>query len=299
MEGLCLSGGGDHIAYEVGACLALAEVGIHPTAITGTSAGAILGAFLAQWRPEEFHVGAKAAVDELLNRITGPRNVRRYRFPPYVSALWENSIFVTDRLRKTLGELIDPQRLLDSGVELRITATNLEAMRTEIFDQHHQHIIDCIWASAAFPIFFQLVQIGGIGPLYTDGYLDTAPLSHLINLGVSRAYVVLTRDPSKPKPLSAQQLGTVPKVASRVAYGFVQETIANDVKRCSMYNELVLAGLRSKHRVVEAVTVKPSRHLSGSSLDFDPDVIQDEMRLGYEDVIAQKISRAYDDDGAT
>jgi NTE family protein len=284
-DGVCLSGGADNGAYQAGAYLYLAECGLLSAVKiwSGTSVGAInLGGYAMFGRGEQ--LAAAEYVRELwLERITDWRSIYRHRFPPWVSSAWSNSIYQTHPLRRLLEELVDVDRIRASGNLCRITATNLESLKLEVFDQNHEHLLDCIMASSAFPVAMPLTQIGGRGPFYTDGYLDTAPLAHTIEAGARRVVCILTQDPWAPKPVKADELGTVPKVFMRVMAGFVQEIMRNDVETCEHVNELVELGLaRPGQDRVDVTVIAPSRPL-GPSLDFDAQGIRDNMELGYND----------------
>jgi len=264
--------------------VAIAESGLYPEGfkvISGTSVGAINGGGVAQYAPAEFSEGAEYARRMWLERITSWRSIYRHRFPPYLAGAWKPSLYRDDPLRALLDDVIDEGRVKTSGVELRVTGTNLEVGCVSVWSQRHPRLIDCIRASASFPVAFPLVEVDGA--LHTDGYLDVAPLSHALEPGIDQLVVVLTQDPWSPPTKTRAELGTVPAVGMRAVGLLVAEAMRNDIDTCQAVNNAVAVGTAPVGCCYVNVTIiAPSRPL-GPSLDFDADGIRANIDLGYED----------------
>lgn len=148
-----LSGGGARGFAHLGVVKALGENGIHPSAISGTSAGAIAGAFLANG----YHP------DEIIEILAGKLNRRMLGWPSFsvgFMSFKKVGEYLERNLRyKTFEELPTP---------LFITATSFIDGSQKIFDSGK--LIDAITASCAIPAIFPVYEIDGIP--YVDGALS-------------------------------------------------------------------------------------------------------------------------------
>ena len=141
-----LSGGGIRGAAHLGVLRAFREAGTVPSAISGTSAGALIGALIADgWTPEE----VKGMFLEELRR---PRLMRK---PILVSKRIET--FLRRALRHTYFE--------ELSIPLHVTATDLEKGGQHIFSSGE--LIPALMASCAIPMVFPPVQVNGV--YYVDG----------------------------------------------------------------------------------------------------------------------------------
>jgi len=230
--GLVLTGGGARAAYQVGALRALAELfGNGPLpfqVVTGVSAGAINGSSLAA-EADDFAGAVKHLADTWL--ALTPERVYRTDALSLVSigSGWfrgltaggthpprrYNHLLDTTPLRELLGREIRFERIREN-VELgllrgmAISATNYETGTSVTFFDGQPELepwarsrrmgvktditLDQVMASAAIPIFFPPVQIGG--SWYGDGGVRlTAPMSPALHLGADRVLVIGIRHP--------------------------------------------------------------------------------------------------------
>lgn len=148
-----LSGGGARGFGHLGVTKALAERDIYPSEISGTSAGAIAGAFLAcGFTPEEI---IEMLVGKLSRRMIGWHSFR-------TGLMSFNKIgdYIESNLRyKTFEELPIP---------LYITATSFIDGKQKVFSKGN--LMDAIIASCAIPAVFPAYTIDGIP--YVDGGLS-------------------------------------------------------------------------------------------------------------------------------
>ncbi|MEO8733695.1 MAG: patatin-like phospholipase family protein [Flavobacteriales bacterium] len=141
-----LSGGGARGAAHLGVLRAMEEVGIRPSAISGTSAGALVGAFIADGRtPQE----TMALVQE---------NVKRSR-------LIRRPALASKRIEGFLRAHLTHERFEDLPIPLYVSATNLEKGGQHIFSSGE--LVPALMASCAIPMIFPPVLVGGT--YYVDG----------------------------------------------------------------------------------------------------------------------------------
>lgn len=155
--GVVLSGGGVRGYAHLGALQALAEKGIKPDLISGVSAGAIAGVFIASgMSPLE----AFAA----LSKYTF-RDVTRFRLP-------RNGLLSLDNLGDRIKGAIDCSSFEELQIPLVVGVSNLLSGKIEYID--HGPIAPIIQASASIPVLFSPVKHND--QLYVDGGLfDNLP----------------------------------------------------------------------------------------------------------------------------
>jgi len=159
--GLVLSGGGFKGAAHIGAIKAFEEAGIIPSHVSGTSAGAIVGALYAgNYTPKEIKAFLKKTPIFKFNRFTRKK-----------AGFLDSEKFQEDL------EAFFPENTFEAlPKKLYITATNLVEGCTKVFNKGD--LIKPILASAAFPGVFTPVKINH--QLYADGgILDNFPIKPL------------------------------------------------------------------------------------------------------------------------
>lgn len=148
-----LSGGGARGFAHLGIVKALNEHNIYPSAISGTSAGAVAGAFLANgFNPDE--------VSEILTGKLSLRLLSWNKFKKGLVSFQGIKNFLKNNLRYDTFEKLP--------IPLYITATSLYDGSQKIFGSGS--IVDAIEASCAVPVVFPPVVIDGVP--YVDGGLS-------------------------------------------------------------------------------------------------------------------------------
>jgi NTE family protein len=187
---LALQGGGSHGAFTWGVLdRLLEEPWLQIVAISGTSAGAMNAAVLADGWTRGGAEAARAALDQYWRRVSRAaafsplqrspvdRLMGRWSLdtsPAYVamdlmSRLWSPYVLNPlglNPLRNILAESIDFDRLVGSPIKLFITATNVRTGRGRIF-RNPEITPDVLLASACLPTMFQAITIDG--EAYWDG----------------------------------------------------------------------------------------------------------------------------------
>jgi len=200
---LALQGGGAHGAFTWGVLDRLLEDDrLAIEGISGTSAGAMNAAALAQGYMAGGAAGARAALDKfwmrlsefsifgpvqpgVIDRIMGNFNLDnspsyllfdaiQRMFSPY-----QLNPLNFDPLRTILREEIDIEALrASSQIKLFVSATNVRTGKIRVFENQDLSI-DALLASACLPLVFQAIEIDG-DPYWDGGYMGNPALFPLI-----------------------------------------------------------------------------------------------------------------------
>lgn len=153
--GLVLSGGGARAFAHFGAMYALNERGIYPDIISGSSAGALMGAFIADGdNLQDFMRHAKdPEFVKLAKRVISPSE-----------AHGEASVY----LRELISKFLRATTFEELKIPLCITVTDFDKGTSKFFESGD--LIEPLVASCSVPIFFNPVNIGGVR--YVDGGIN-------------------------------------------------------------------------------------------------------------------------------
>lgn len=181
-----LSGGASLGSIQVGMLLALAEAGIAPDLIVGTSVGAVNGGWLAA-RSDLAGIGGLADVWRSLTR----HDVFPTR--PIVGLLGflgklPNLVPATG-LRRLLNRHLEFSRLEEAPTPLHVVATDVMSGHDVLLSSGNA--VDAIAASAAIPAVLPPVHLNG-RELMDGGVVNNTPLSHAVALGADVIYVLPT-----------------------------------------------------------------------------------------------------------
>jgi len=161
--GLVLSGGGARGIAHIGVLKALNELNIHPTIISGTSAGSIIGVLYAMGLSSQ----------EMINFVGHSSLWKFFRFEWSAGGLSN-----LNYLKERLIQIGIPPNFEDLQKKLFVSATNLTKGKTEIF--HEGPLLETILASCSIPLVFKPVIING--DRYADGgILNNLPASAIIS----------------------------------------------------------------------------------------------------------------------
>lgn len=159
--GLVLSGGGAKGIAQIGAIKALEEFNIYPTHISGTSAGAVVGALYASGMANE----------QIFNFFKTTSLFTRSKF-----AYKKPGFINTDKFYNDLIHFFPKDDFSDLKKPMYVTATNILKGTLEIF--HEGKLIKPILASASFPGVFTPIEMNNT--LYVDGgTLNNFPIEPL------------------------------------------------------------------------------------------------------------------------
>ena len=193
---LALQGGGAHGAFTWGVLDRLLEVPwLRFDGISGTSAGAMNAAVMADGYAEGGPEGARAALERFWKRVADAALLSPLRRGPLeiLTGQWTldySPVFLaldisarvfspydlnpggSNPLRKILLESINFTRLASAPIRLFVTATNVRTGRGRIF-RNADLTPDALLASACLPTMFQAVEIDG--EAYWDGGFSGNP----------------------------------------------------------------------------------------------------------------------------
>jgi NTE family protein len=182
-----LSGGAGLGAIQAGMLRALYEHGIRPDVIVGTSAGALNGAFIAS-RPQT------VATADALGAIW--RELRRGQVFPvnpitgllgFVGA--RDHLVPDSGLRRLISLHVDVEELDDLLIPLHVVA--VDVISGEELRLSHGPLPDAVLASCAIPGVLEPVSWGD-RMLMDGGVANNTPISHAVQLGARRIYVLPT-----------------------------------------------------------------------------------------------------------
>jgi NTE family protein len=227
---LALQGGGSHGAFTWGVLdRLLEEPWLRIEAISGTSAGAMNAAVLADGWLEGGASGAREALTTYWARVAQAGTFSPLQRTPLDRALgrWtldHSPVFVgfdmmarifspynlnpagINPLKKILDECIDFDRLAHSPIKLFITATNVRTGRGRIF-RNGEITPDVLLASACLPTLFQAIEIDG-DPYWDGGYVGNPTITPLIRESDARDTILVQINPRERPgtPRSANEI---------------------------------------------------------------------------------------------
>ncbi len=178
-----LGGGGLLGAHEVGMLRALAEAGIRPDLVVGTSVGALNGALVAadpaaaadrlsrMWQGEEL----RAAFSE---RLWG-RAARLVRSGTHLHSL--------EPLRRVLAAALPGDSFSDLALPFQCVAASIEEAAARWFSAGP--VVPAVMASCAVPGLLPPVEVGGVH-YFDGGLVDSIPVGRALTLGADTIYVL-------------------------------------------------------------------------------------------------------------
>ncbi|MEO9485279.1 MAG: patatin-like phospholipase family protein [Ekhidna sp.] len=160
--GIALGGGGARGFAHLGAIQGLSEQGIRPDMIAGTSAGAMVAAFIASGKePKEIHDLLKEKDLFGYSKIQWPKE----------------GLFSLDGLGKVLAKEISIDRIENMRTPLIITVSNLNKGIVQYLTKGN--LVDAVLASGSIPFIFKPVEIDGC-KCADGGIMDNLPLKPLL-----------------------------------------------------------------------------------------------------------------------
>jgi NTE family protein len=212
-----LQGGGSHGAFTWGVLdRLLEEPWLQIEGISGTSAGAMNAAVLADGYGEDGAQGARRALEKYwryvsdsarfspLRRTPLDRLLGRWRLDtsPLFLAMdmmsrlyspYDFNLTGSNPLRGLLEELIDFERLKRVSIKLFISATNVRTGRVRVF-RNSEITPDVLLASACLPTLFHAVEIEGES-YWDGGYSGNPTITPLIRECHSKDTILIPINP--------------------------------------------------------------------------------------------------------
>jgi NTE family protein len=201
---LVLQGGGALGAYQAGVFEALANAGIEPDWVIGTSIGAVNGALIAGNAPRqrvaqlrEFwrNLGNVSAGGNWATVLQGIPTFFRPRPTAWAAplahiGLEQASYYSTEPLKRSLESLIDKKIFARAATRLTVGAVAVRSGTLKYFDSRDIPLrIDHVMASAALPPAFAAVRIDG-EPYWDGGVYSNTPIEAVFDDHPRRSSVI-------------------------------------------------------------------------------------------------------------
>ena len=231
---LALQGGGSHGAFTWGVLDRLLEEDwLQVEAVSGSSAGAMNAAVLADGWAEGGPAGARAALDAYWERVAQAAMFSPLQRTPLDRLLgrWTldySPVFVAfdlasrlfspydlnprgfNPLTTILAQSIDFNRLARSPIKLFITATNVHTGRGRIF-RNTELSPEVLLASACLPTMFQAVEIDG-EPYWDGGFAGNPTITPLVRESAAQDTILVQINP-RVRPGTPR---TAPEILNRL-----------------------------------------------------------------------------------
>ena len=216
-----LGGGGVLGAHEVGMLQALAEAGVRPDLVLGTSVGALNGVFVAAHRDPEAAVAELAAVwrEGVAAEAFGGSLFGRVR----TLARSGTHLYPNEPLRQLL-ERLPVDRIEELALPFQCVAASIERAAAHWFTAGP--IVPAVLASAAVPGLLPPVRVGD-EHFFDGGLVHSIPVGRALELGARTVYVLHVGRIERPLqvPTRPWEVGLVAfEIARR--YRFTEEMAA-------------------------------------------------------------------------
>ena len=211
--GIALGGGGARGFAHLGVLKALEEKGIQPDVISGVSAGALAGVFIAAGEKPD-------AVFEMM---------KTNKFNDFAQVIVPaNGLLSLEKTRKLLEKHLTAVTFDDLKIPLFIAATNLLEGKVEYFSSGKLALI--VQASMSIPVLFSPVKIGK--GLYADGgIMNNLPVEPLI--GKCKKIIAVNISPLQ----TAVKIQNLIDAAARTFQLSVNATIKGIEDKCDLFIE--------------------------------------------------------------
>jgi NTE family protein len=207
--GLVLSGGGARGLAHIGVIAALEKHGISPGVISGSSMGAVVGAFYA----------AGITPEEMLNLARNRKiyNLFNWKFPKH------GGMLSLDLLREVLEQNLPFNSFNSLKKRLFITVSNISAGRLEVISQGDLH--QAVITSASIPVIFEPQIING--HTYVDGGLfNDLPVEPIV--GQCQKIIASHVNYNGPDP----ELTSIRAIAERVYRLAIYQHVERNFHKC-------------------------------------------------------------------
>jgi len=211
--GLVLSGGGARGFAHLGVAKALLEKGIKPDIISGVSAGAIAGVFLASGMDPE-------SIFQLLKEQDFMK-ISQFKMS-------KQGFIRLEGLKQQIKIHIPFKNLEDLPIPLIVAVCNLNKARIEYIS--NGPLAEIVQASSSIPVLFSPVQLGK--DLYVDGgVLDNLPIKPVRK--ICNKVIAVNISPIH----ETEKLDNILQIATRVFHVSVDKSTVKSGKQADLYIE--------------------------------------------------------------
>lgn len=257
---LALQGGGSHGAFTWGVLdRLLEEPWLQIAGISGTSAGAMNAAVLADGWTADGATGARRALDDYWRRVSRAaafsplqrspldRFLGRwsldtspaYLFTDLMSRMlspYDLNPLSYNPLREILAQSIDFERLAGSPIKLFVTATRVRTGRGRIF-RNAEITADVLLASACLPTMFRAIEIDG--EAYWDGgYAGNPTITPLVRETDAQDTIIVQINPTE-RP---EEPRTAAEILNRLNEISFNSPLAKELRMIALLREVADPG---------------------------------------------------------
>lgn len=211
--GIALGGGGARGFAHLGILKALEEKGIKPDIISGVSAGAIAGAFIASGKsPDETY-----------------EIIKKYNFTGISELnIPKTGLLSLSKMKENIKKKLEVGNLEDLSIPLIICVTNMLDGKPEYMTEGP--LADIVQASASIPVLFSPVELNG--KLYSDGGIfDNVPVRPLRS--ICKKVIAISISPIQ----KIGELNNLVQVAARMFQLAVNPDHKELKKHCDLFIE--------------------------------------------------------------
>ncbi len=263
--GLVLEGGAMKGMHTSGVLDVFLDNNISFDGAIGVSAGALFGVnFVSKQHGRAIRYNSKYCSDK--------------HYMGLYSLLTTGNVVNTEFAYYTVPQKLDifDDETYKNGIPFYVVVTNIETGEAEyprlnsVFSE-----METLRASGAMPFFSKPVKLGD--SYYLDGGVaDSIPFEKFREMGYEKLVVVLTKDKDYVK-------GPMPKKMVEALYAKKYPEFANAlINRHEMYNEQVRK-LRELEASGDAFVIRPSKPLTISRIEKDPDKLWEAYNQGLDD----------------
>jgi len=272
-----LSGGGAKGAFQVGAMQALAEKGVVPDVIYGTSVGALNATGYS-------YIGLDG-LESLWRAIKRRRDMLGLNLAKILT-LQAKGVFNTKPLRRKIKKITKGN---DADFPVWVCVTNLNDGSISYHRSETPSFERMVEASASIPVAMEPIR----RYLVDGGVREQAPLKRAIQDGADRIILILCNPMIDKMKRWGYDDGFLPliRIGLRAVQMLQHEVYVNDINVCQLINEKI------KHQVDDAPIMKriidlqvyAPKHTVIDTLDFNPRKINKAMMQGWEVVSDSKL----------
>jgi NTE family protein len=257
---LALQGGGSHGAFTWGVLdRLLEEPWLEIAGISGTSAGAMNAAVVADGWVEGGAKGARSSLEKFWKRVSRAAALSplqrspvdrlmgrwtldtspAYIFMDLASRLLSPYVLNPldfNPLRRILVESIDCNRLAHSPIKLFITATSVRTGRGRVF-RNAEITADVLLASACLPTMFRAVEIDG-EPYWDGGYTGNPTITPLVRETDAHDSILVQINP--PERLDMPR--TAPDILNRLNEISFNSPLMKELRMIALLRQVVDPG---------------------------------------------------------
>lgn len=267
---LVLSGGGAKGAWEAGVAAVFLERGVPIRLVTGSSAGALNAALIADGRPGLLESSWRSITTAQVYSLR-PSVVFAGFLPGWLTLLvldHAGSLLDPRPLRDLIGSSLDFERVRASPIEIRVVAMDLVRRQRRLFD-NRTLTVDALMAATAVPGAFPPVEVDG-DVLVDGGLTGRAPVMEALDGDVRVDRVVVAMS------YQAEDRGARPRTMRQTLEQAFESSMIHQIAR-----DTELA--RLKFPAADIQLLAPSAPLALRPLEFEAGGILRALELGRAD----------------